>query len=154
MPKSHRELPTIGWREWVALPALGIAAIKTKVDTGARSSAIHAFNVSVVRRGGRDIVQFQVHPLQHNAKIAVAAEAELVEYRQRAQLRRPANAPARDPHGAGPLGSVWTIELTLAGRDAMGFRMLLGREALRRRFLVNPGRSYLAGRPDRDRRIC
>ena len=153
VPKSHRELPTIGWREWVALPALGIATIKTKVNTGARSSAIHAFGVSVVRRGGRDIVQFQLHPLQHNAKIVVPAEAELIEYRH---VRNSGGQQMLRPVILTELAlgdQVWTIELTLAGRDAMGFRMLLGREALRRRFLVNPGRSYLVGRPDRDGRI-
>ena len=135
----------IGWREWVALPDLGVTRIKAKIDTGARSSAIHAFGLEHFRRRGHDIVRFTIHPLQRSNKRVVIAEAEMVDER----IVRSSNGV----HALRPviitrleiLGESWPIELTLASRDEMGFRMLLGREALRRRFFVEPGRSFLGG---------
>ena len=142
---SH--LPVIGWREWVALPELGISWTKAKVDTGARSSALHAFDLVRLERGGREFVRFQVHPVQRSTQETVVAEAEVIEYRR--------VTSSGGHHSLRPvilttleiLGQKWTIELTLAARDAMGFRMLLGREAIRGRFLVDPSRSYFGGRP-------
>ena len=142
-PPSTR--PVIGWREWVGLPDLGIAATKAKIDTGARSSSLHAFDVTIVHQRDRTLVRFSVHPLQRRAEPSVAAEAEVLEFRR---------VKSSDGHVTlrpviltivELLGQRWPIELTLANRDAMGFRMLLGREALRRRFVVDPGRSYVAG---------
>ena len=145
--KAHRtELPHVGWREWIALPELGISAVKAKVDTGARSSALHAFGVREFSRDGISWVRFKVHPLQRNTKVTVAAEAELLEYRlvrsSTGHLqRRPVICTQMDLHG-----NSYTIELTLTNRDAMGFRMLIGRQAVRGRFLVDPGHSYKMGR--------
>jgi len=139
-------LPVIGWREWVGLPDLSIARVKVKVDTGARSSALHAFDLHVVHRRGLDIVRFKVHPLQRNTEVTVETEAVVQDYRTvknsgGISTRRPVIRTLLD------LGGVqWPIELTLVSRDEMGFRMLLGREAVRRRFVVDPGRSFRNGR--------
>lgn len=136
-----------GWREWVALPELGIPAIKAKLDTGARSSALHAFDV---RRGvdpDGDFVEFAVHPLQRDVRRTVHARARLLGERwvRSSTGRLTLRAVIETPLVMGDRW--WPIELTLVRRDLMGFRMLLGRQALRRRLVVNPGRSWLAGEP-------
>ncbi|WP_017301746.1 ATP-dependent zinc protease [Nodosilinea nodulosa] len=138
----------IGWREWIALPGLGVHAIKAKIDTGARSSALHAFAVERFERGGRAMVRFQAHPIQRNDDYIVTAEAALLDERVvrnsggQEELRPVIDAQVQVG------GSVWAIELTLTNRDEMGFRMLLGRQAVRRRYLVDPGRSYLHPLPE------
>ncbi|HET6954071.1 MAG TPA: RimK/LysX family protein [Acidimicrobiales bacterium] len=138
---------TIGWREWVALPDLGVTATKAKIDTGARSSSLHAWDVEVVDggAGGPARVRFVLHPRQRDLRHTVAAEADLVEMRAvrssngEVELRPVVRTPVV------VAGRRYAIELTLTRRDAMGFRMLLGRRALRRRFVVDPGRSFVAG---------
>lgn len=137
------ERPIIGWREYIALPELNIPEIKAKIDTGARSSALHAFNLAEFEREGKTMVSFNVHPYQRDCDRAVTAEAILLDRRS-----------VRSSSGESQLrpviqtivelgGQRWAIELTLTNRDEMGFRMLLGREAVRRRFLVDAGNSYL-----------
>jgi hypothetical protein len=141
-----RDLPHVGWREWVSLPALGVPRIKAKIDTGARSSALHAYDIEIVRRGGRPHVRFVIHPLQRDAS-RVAAEAPLLDERV---VRSSSGHATRRPvirTTVEILGERRDVDLTLVLRDEMGFRMLLGREALRGGFLVDPGRSYLGGRP-------
>jgi len=137
----------IGWREWVKLPELGIPRIKVKVDTGARSSCLHAFNVREFERNGKTFVHFAVHPVQRNTRETVEVEAEVLEFR----LIRSSNGQARRRPvivtTVELLGQSWPVELTLANRDEMGFRMLLGREAVRGRFLVDSGRSFFGGTP-------
>ena len=143
------DLPVIGWREWVGLPDLGISTIKAKVDTGARSSALHAMDVQSFERGGVAWVRFKVHPVQRRSAKTVTAEARVLDYRS---VRSSSGEVAVRPVIATKvalLGVTWIAELTLANRDEMGFRMLLGREACRRRFLVDSGRSYYAGTPRR-----
>lgn len=142
--RAKRE--TVGWREWVALPDLGIKAVKAKVDTGARTSALHAFDVKIVRRGGKRIVKFKVHPIQRNTKKTITAEAPLLEKRS---IRSSTGHETLRPVILTPVtvaGQTYAIEVTLTNRDAMGFRMLLGRAAVRGRFVVDPGRSYVGGR--------
>lgn len=145
MASTGKQLPVIGWREWVCLPEFGIEAIKVKVDTGARSSALHAFDIEPFSRGEKRMLRFKVHPLQRDNRQTVAAEAELIDERKvrnsggQLELRPVVETTIE------LLGRKWQIELTLTNRDAMGFRMLLGRQALRRRFLVHSGRSFLAG---------
>jgi len=137
----------LGWREWVALPDWGVAAVKAKVDTGARTSALHAFGLVRFRRDGHEWVRFEVHPWQRIADGATVVEAPLVEHRS---IRSSSGARQHRPVVRAAVvvgGRRVVIELTLTRRDEMGFRMLLGREAVRRRFLVDPGRSYVGGRP-------
>ena len=146
---TDEALPVIGWREWVALPDLAIARVKAKVDTGARSSALHAFDLHAVRRRGRELVRFKVHPLQRDTSVTIEAEVEVADYRSvtnsgGVRTLRPVIRTLVELGGAR-----WPIDLTLVGRDEMGFRMLLGREAVRRRCIVDPGRSWLCGRPPR-----
>ncbi|MFV0445768.1 MAG: ATP-dependent zinc protease [Planctomycetaceae bacterium] len=135
----------IGWREWVALPDLGVPALKAKVDTGARTSALHAVSLEEYRVGSTPWVRFQVQPRQGTEHALVEAAAPLKEYRHvrssNGQLeRRPVIITT-----ISLLGYHWPAEITLSNRTTMGFRMLLGREALRGRFGVDPGRSYLGG---------
>ncbi len=139
--------PVVGWREWVALPRLGIKAVKVKVDTGARTSALHAFNVRPFKKDGRDWVRFEIHPLQRNDVAIKACEAEAVDYRWVTNSgggREKRFVIVTDLQ----LGAAsWPIEMTLTDRDQMGFRMLLGRTALERRLTVDPARSYCFGKP-------
>lgn len=145
-PKTPR--PRMGWREWIALPELGIAAIKAKVDTGAATSALHAFDLEFFSRRGVDMVRFKVHPLQRDSGATVVCEAPLLGRRK---VRSSSGQAAVRPVIAAQVevcGERWPVEITLAQRDAMGFRMLLGRQALRRRFFVDPGRSFYGGKPE------
>jgi hypothetical protein len=138
----------IGWREWLALPDLGIAQIKAKIDTGARSSALHAFDINLVDGPTETMVHFRVAPLQRSTRSVKVCSAPLLGWRQ---VRNSGGQETLRPVVISTVdcfGLRWPIELTLINRDAMGFRLLLGRQALRQRFLVHPGRSYLAGQPD------
>ncbi len=137
---------TLGWREWLALPDLGIARIKAKVDTGARTSALHAFALEMGEQDGQQIVRFRIHPLQRNNDLVAECVAPMVDEREvrdsggHAELR-----PVIQTRVA--IGSdVRTVEVTLTRRDSMGFRMLLGRSALRPGYVVDPSRSYVLGR--------
>lgn len=142
----------LGWREWIDLPELGIQDIKVKVDTGARSSALHAFDVEFERGEPNDRVTFSVHPTQRNLEHVVHTSALVKEYRAVTSSTghrsvRPVIETMMRLHG-----ETIPLELTLVSRDEMGFRMLLGREAIRGQFLVDPGRSYVAGRRRKRRR--
>jgi hypothetical protein len=134
----------VGWREWVALPDLGIDRIKAKIDTGARSSSLHAYDMKRFRRRGASMIRFKVHPIQREFRTVVEAEAELVDLRK---VRSSSGVQTLRPVIATHLemgDRTWSIEITLVRRDAMGFRMLLGRQALRGHALVDPGRSFLS----------
>lgn len=138
-----RDKAIIGWREWLHLPDLGVRWVKAKVDTGARTSALHADQIETFRRAGRDMVRFVVHPVQRSKRRAVKATAELLDMRAVRSSNgksetRPVIETAIDVGG-----DLWVAELTLTKRDVMGFRMLLGRQAIRGHALVDPGKSYL-----------
>ncbi|MGF1459066.1 MAG: ATP-dependent zinc protease [Leptolyngbyaceae cyanobacterium] len=140
---------SIGWREWVALPQLGVDHVKVKIDTGARTSALHAVAVEYFDEAGVAMVCFKVHPIQRDMSTVVSATAPLLEKRQ---IRNSGGQVQERPviRTVLSLGKYqWDIELTLTNRDVMGFRMLLGREAVRRRFLVDPGGSYLMSKASR-----
>ncbi len=135
-------LVVIGWREWVRLPGLGIVSLKAKVDTGARTSALHAFAVERIDRGR---IRFQVHPHQHDDVATISAEAELVDERL---VRSSSGSAELRPVVRTAIelgGETFEAEFTLTDRALLGFRMLLGREAIRRRFVVDPGSSYRCG---------
>jgi hypothetical protein len=140
------ELQILGWREWVALPELGINSIKAKIDTGARTSTLHAFYVSPFKKNGRHKVRFIVHPHQRRRDEIVACEADVLDIRWVTDSggHRARRYVIETTLQLANLN--WKIELTLTNRDVLRFRMLLGRTALRHRVLVDPGASYLVGK--------
>ncbi|WP_445475385.1 ATP-dependent zinc protease family protein [Methanococcoides methylutens] len=142
MNKEEKKL-MLGWREWVALPDLGLHAIKAKVDTGARTSALHAFNVELYKEDGVEMVRFLVHPIQNDQEHQIECIAPLKDRRQ-----------VTDSGGHVEMRYVietdvviasrrYPIELTLTDRDTMRFRMLLGRSAMENWAVVDPGASFL-----------
>jgi hypothetical protein len=142
-----RTLPTLGWREWVGLPDHGVEWLKAKVDTGARTSSLHAAGLHTFQVENREWVRFHVYPWQRSTAAAVQVEARVLDRRQ---VRSSSGTTERRPVVVLPvrIGSqIVDVEFTLTRRDQMGFRMLLGRQALRRRFLVDTGKSYLLGQP-------
>lgn len=140
-------LPVIGWREWISLPDLGVTSIKVKVDTGARSSSLHAINQRLFERDEEKWVRFQINPLQDSTTNKVNVEAKVIDFRS---VRSSSGVSEMRPVIATRieiLGQLCSIELTLSNRDAMGFRMLLGRQAFRKKFFVDAGGSYYGGKP-------
>lgn len=140
---NHKQIDVIGWREWLSLPDLGVDAIKAKIDTGARSSAIHAFDIEHFFSEKTPMVRFKMHPLQRNTTVTVTGIAQVVDQRQVRNSGGHAEERIVIVTTAQLRDHKWAIELTLTNRDVMGFRMLLGRAAVREQFLVHPGRSYL-----------
>ncbi len=136
----------IGWREWVSLPALNIPRIKAKVDTGARTSALHAFDVEPFVRDGVQMVRFCVHPRQNNSDYAVTCELPVIDYRSVTDSggHREDRFVVQTLVALG--GEQWQVEFTLTNRDTMKFRMLLGRTGMKRRFIVDPAKSYVIGK--------
>jgi hypothetical protein len=136
----------IGWREWLTLPDLGIQAIKAKVDTGARTSALHTFGLETFEKDGMLKLNFGIHPLQRRKDIEVNCVADVVDRRRvtssvgQSEMRYVIRTTVA-------LGEFkWPIELTLTNRRSMRFRMLLGRAAISGPLLVDPAKSYLTGR--------
>ena len=140
---KKRQRPLIGWREWAAFPDLGIERINAKIDTGAKTSAIHAFKLKEVLIDGVPHVEFYLHPRRRRRKPEIFCCAPVADKR----LIRSSNGQEEERYVIETrlrLGDrLWKIELTLTNRDAMGYRLLIGRDALRRKFLIDPGASYL-----------
>lgn len=149
---ERSDLSVIGWREWVRIPELGIKAIKAKVDTGARSSSLHAFDLDEFEREGENWVRFKIHPVQRKIEKVIEAEAKVLEHRSVRSSSGKATIRPVIVTNVELLGNIQSAELTLANRDEMGFRMLLGREAFRKRFLVDAGNSYYGGKPKRKKK--
>lgn len=135
----------VGSEEWCSFPALGVPLIKARVDSGAKTSSIHAFNIHTFKRDGRSWVSFEIHPLQHDRKITINCEAPVVDRRTVKSSSGQADKRYVISATMGMGGQSWVVELTLANRDSMGFRMLLGREAMNNRILVDPSASFLLG---------
>ena len=136
----------IGWREWVSLPELCLPAIKAKIDTGAKTSALHTFKLERVTKNSVDLARFWIHPLQNNDDTVRVCESPIVDCRQ-----------VKDSGGHTEERFIiqtsillndkqWQIEISLTNRENMLFRMLLGRSALiDGGFIVNPGKSFNFG---------
>ena len=141
-----------GWREWVSLPDLGVDWIKAKIDTGARTSSLHAFDIQEFERDDEPWVRFRVKPWQDSQEDAVVVESPIHDRRAvrsssgHAQERLVVQLMIR------LVDREVMAEVTLSNRDEMGFRMLIGREALRRGYVVDPARSFLGGRAPREAR--
>lgn len=144
---AHVDVRIAGWREWVALPELNITHIKAKMDTGARTSCIHAFRVEEFDKQGERWVRFWVHPNQQDTQTEVVCEARVVDVRR-----------VTDSGGHREMRYViatqvafgsqrWEAEITLTNRDNMKFRMLIGRTAMKDRIIINPAVSYQLGQP-------
>lgn len=135
---------TVGWREWLSLPALGIDAIKAKVDTGARTSCLHAFEVQTFMREGREWARFLMHPLQGNTELVRECECPVHDRRQVTDSGGHREERVVIVTDVTLAGRRWPIEITLTARDTMRFRMLLGRTAMSD-ILVRPRASFLLG---------
>ncbi len=139
---------SLGWREWVCLPELKLCPIKAKVDTGAKTSCLHAFDLKTSQRDGQAWVNFLMHPNQNDSETIVSCEAKIIDERI-----------VSDSGGHQELRPViesmitvgqqrWPLEITLTNRDTMRFRMLLGRTGIPENYIVHPHQSYLQGQPD------
>lgn len=144
---AHPSNTIVGWREWVSLPGLGVPWVKAKLDTGARTSAIHAFDIAEFRREGETWVRYSIHPWQRSVADATRCESRVVARR----AVRSSSGHTQQRYvvqlAIALAGGIFNAEVTLSRRDEMGFRMLIGRELLRRGFLVDSRNSYLGGRP-------
>ncbi|WP_309708200.1 RimK/LysX family protein [Pseudolysinimonas sp.] len=135
-----------GWREWVQLPDIGVPWIKAKLDTGARTSTIHAYKIKPFEKDGADWVRFRVRPWQESSEDEVVVECPVHDVRH----VRSSSGHVQERYVVKLrlelLGRRVTAEVTLSNRDQMGFRMLIGRQVLRRGFAVDAGKSFLGGR--------
>ncbi len=145
----HTTPVAVGWREWVGLPEWGVDAMKAKIDTGARTSALHAFDLELFDRDDAEWVRFGVHPWQKSDSDPIIVETLRLDHRT---ITSSSGTRSQRPVVASAMrlgGREITAEITLTRRDEMGFRMLVGREALAQGFTVNPAASYLGGRPSK-----
>jgi ribosomal protein S6--L-glutamate ligase len=140
----------LGSEEWCSLPELGIPTIKARVDSGAKTSALHAINIAPFKKESQNWVRFDINPIQNNVKTVIHCEAPLVDKRivKSSSGFREERYVIQTNLEIG--NAKWVIEMTLTNRDSMGFRMLLGREAMSGRVMVDPEQQYLLGQPTTD----
>ncbi|MGH2665644.1 30S ribosomal protein S6--L-glutamate ligase [Flavobacterium sp.] len=141
------EKAIVGSEEWCSFPTLKIPFIKARVDSGAKTSALHAVNIKIFQKHGTDWIQFDINPLQNNEKAVIHCEAQLIDQRvvkSSSGFREKRYVIRTELH----LGDdTWSVELTLTNRDSMGYRMLLGREAMLGRLIVDPEKKFQLGQP-------
>ena len=147
MMNDEEIFDVIGWREWIALPELGIPCIKAKVDSGARTSAIHTHSLEVMQENNREYVLFKVHPLQKRTDISIDCKAEIIDRR----VVRDSGGHAEERYFINTMieyaGKEWRSDFSLPNREGMLFRMLLGRNSIvTGGFKVDPSRSFIAGK--------
>lgn len=153
---SQTRLPekilTLGWREWVGLPDLGLPKIKAKVDTGARTSTLHAFELRTFTENGQEKVEFKIHPKQRNLDIVETCVANVIGEKVVSDSggHKEQRLVVITPLVIGEYS--WPIEITLTSRDNMMFRMLLGRTAIEGIALVDSAKSYLVGKRPRKKK--
>lgn len=142
-PKLKRPLLAVGWREWLSLPDLGILQIKAKIDSGARTSALHAFHLEPFKVDGKHFIRFKMHPLQRRTDTVVSCTAAIKDIRWVVDSggHRERRYVIETQLVIGEL--TLPIEVTLTNRDTMNFRMLLGRTAMRKHLVINPAASFL-----------
>lgn len=143
MPKS---MLTVGWREWLALPDLSIPAIKAKIDTGARTSALHTYFVEEYLENSTPMVRFGIHPVQKREDVEVIYRIKIFDRRvvtdsggheeERIVIKTPVKIAEQQ----------WDVEITLTNRENMYFRMLLGRTAMKGKMVIDPAKSFLVGK--------
>ena len=141
------QLITVGWREWLCLPELNLPAIKAKIDTGARTSCLHAFSIETYTKDNKNWARFGIHPYQDDTEIEIYCDAEIID--ERTVTDYGGHKEQRYVILTSVLlgGQSWPIEITLTNRDNMRFRMLLGRTAMEKKIIVNPEKSYVLGKP-------
>lgn len=132
----------IGWREWISLPLLGIPRLKAKIDTGARTSALHAFDIEQYQEHGKNRVRFKVHPVQRNDNVSVECSADLIDVRNISDSggHRELRYVIETTLVLGGISRL--IHISLTDRGSMNFRMLLGRKALQTYYIIDPARSF------------
>jgi len=145
-PRTRRKEPvSIGWRERVSLPDFEVEGIKVKIDSGAQTSSIHAFRPRFSQRDDGEWVSFEIHPRRRSRKDAVRVSAKVLTHRwiRSSNGERELRPVIMTTMSLG--GAVFKAEMTLANRHLMAYRMILGRSAMRGRFMVDPGKSYIFG---------
>ncbi|MCM2348923.1 MAG: ATP-dependent zinc protease [Bacteriovoracaceae bacterium] len=148
----NKESKIIGWREWASLPELGLVAIKGKIDSGAKTSSLHAYDIEIEEKGGKTYVLFKVHPLQHDFSVVINCRALLVDRRQVTDSGGHKEERYVIRTSMVLAGVKKTIELTLTNRESMKYRMLIGRAALKH-YYIDPSQSYLSGKTIKQKRF-
>ncbi len=147
MKKDYSKLTPIGWREWISFPDWDVEFLKVKVDTGARTSSLHVGEIEYFEKDSVPWVRFNVYPWQKSLKDSMSVTAPVKDFRN---VKSSSGCLQRRPVIMARIqlaGHTFPVELTLTNRSSMGFRMLLGRAAMRKNFIVIPGKSYLGIKP-------
>ena len=147
----NEEKIIIGSEEWCGLPQLNIPGVKARIDSGAKTSALHAVNISQFKKNGQPWISFDVHPLQKDGKTTIHCEAPLLDKRKVKSSSGNSEVRFVIRTVLSIAGEAWDIEVTLTNRDSMGYRMLLGRQAMSGKILVDPEESFHLGDLSKER---